>query len=374
MNLPSDIVLESVFWIMAGAFVIQVVFLLIVYGRYAFKKAVPQPDGDMPPLSVVICAKNEFHNLSRNLPLILDQNYPEYEVVVVDDASDDETLFYLEELKQKHPNLKVVRIDQDVNFFRGKKFPLSLGIKSAKYEYLLLTDADCTPAGRDWIKLMSAPWSAGKEVVLGYGPYETATGFLNKVIRFETAMTALQYFSWATWGKPYMGVGRNLAYPRKLFLEAGGFTKHYQIPSGDDDLFINQVANKSNTAIVDQPDSFMISPPKKTWSEWWRQRTRHMDAGKFYRLSTRLRLAVYPLSLLLFYLSAIILFTTGSIILPAIMLIIRTVAFIAVFYFSIRKLHEKKLLLFSPLIEAGLLVAYPVMLLIKPKGRKLRWK
>ena len=197
-------------------------------------------------------------------------------VVVVNDASDDETIFLLEDLARQYSHLKIVTITQDLNFFKGKKFPLAIGIKSASHDHLLLTDADCSPAGKDWIRSMASGFSEGREVVLGYGKYTEQPGFLNKIIRYETAFTALQYFSLALWGMPYMGVGRNLAYRKKLFIENRGFTSHYNVSSGDDDLFINKVANKKNTAVQFAAGSYTLSAPKTTVRSWWNQKRRHL--------------------------------------------------------------------------------------------------
>jgi len=167
----------------------------------------------------------------------------------VNHASNDNTFDILRDLQLKYNNLNVVTIEQDLNFFKGKKFPLSIGIKSAKHEILLLTDADCKPNSDHWIKTMVSNYNTETEIILGYGPYNKSKGFLNMLIRYDTTMIALQYFSFALIGMPYMGVGRNLSYRRSTFYKIKDFTSHYSISSGDDDLFIKQVANNRNTKI-----------------------------------------------------------------------------------------------------------------------------
>ena len=166
---------------------------------------------------------------------------------------------------------------------------------------LLLTDADCVPATEHWLYKMQDAFSNGVEVVLGYGAYKKTKGFLNKVIRFETFHTALQYFGYALAGKPYMGVGRNLAYRRDVFLRNKGFSSINHIPSGDDDLFINQVANKKNTTVVLDPDAFTLSLPKETWKEWMQQKRRHYSTGKFYKASHKFLLGLYTFSFTQFF-------------------------------------------------------------------------
>src|SRR5690606_34092381 len=162
----------------------------------------------------------------------------------------------------------------------GKKFALSLGIKAAQYEHLVFTDADCVPESSDWLTHMAGAFSGGKEIVLGYSPYLRRAGMLNALIRFETFHTAMSYLSYALKGKPYMGVGRNMAYTKSLFFRGKGFASHMHIASGDDDLFVNQNATPHNTTICIHPEAHVWSEPKTTFSAYARQKTRHAGASK----------------------------------------------------------------------------------------------
>ncbi len=254
------------------------------------------------PISVVICARDEAHNLVNNLPGVLVQEYSTtHEVVLVNDNSEDESKYLIEEFKKSFKNLNPVTLTQEAKMINGKKFPLSIGIKSAKNETLLLTDADCVPASEHWMQLMQDGYDDGIEIVLGYGAYRKKPGLINKLIRFETFQTALQYFSYALAGMPYMGVGRNLSYKKEVFLRNKGFSSINQIPSGDDDLFINQVATKKNTAIVIDPDAHTISEPKRTFNEWMNQKYRHYTTSKYYKKSHSFLLALYAFSQFLVY-------------------------------------------------------------------------
>lgn len=254
------------------------------------------------PVSVVICARDEAHNLVKNLPGVLVQNYKTtHEVVLVNDNSSDESKYVIDEFKRSFKNLNMVELTQEAIMITGKKFPLSMGIKSAKYEIVLLTDADCVPASEHWIQKMQDTYTDDVEIVLGYGAYHKQPGLLNKLIRFETFHTAIQYLSYAIAGTPYMGVGRNLSYKKNVFLRNKGFSSINQIPSGDDDLFINQVANSSNTAISIDPDTFTLSDSKKTWSEWLSQKYRHYTTSKYYQPKHKILLGLYSLSLFLLY-------------------------------------------------------------------------
>jgi len=249
-----DVLLFAAFLVFALGFAGQIYYHWIYFRRLAFFKEQDIQNEELP-VSIVVCARNEYENLRKNLPLLLNQDYPYFEVVVVDDSSDDDTTELLNSFDKKYGNLKVFKLERNLNFFKGKKFPLALGIKSATYDIILLTDADCRPASDKWIRKMQANFKSGTDIVLGYGAYEKKGNFLNKLIRFDTFHIALQYLSLALAGKTYMGVGRNLSYRKSVFNQQKGFSGHYQIISGDDDLFISSVATKTNTRIEVTPES-----------------------------------------------------------------------------------------------------------------------
>ncbi len=281
---------------------IQLFYYLYFFKRLAQYKPSSKEAFQEYPVSVVICARDEAENIAHNLPGILVQQYKTtHEVIVVNDNSSDETKYLLDEFRRTFKHLNPLRLKQDAMMIPGKKFPLSMGIRAAKYEVLLLTDADCIPASENWIQKMQEGYTNNKQIVLGYGAYNKRRGLLNKVIRFETFHTALQYFSFALAGFPYMGVGRNLSYKRELFLINKGFSSINQIPGGDDDLFINMVANKKNTAIVIDKEAHTLSEPKTTWGEWQNQKARHYTTSKYYKNKHKFLLGLYSLSQILIY-------------------------------------------------------------------------
>jgi len=281
---------------------IQCLFWGIIFGRFAFfytskstKKA--QCRG----VSLIICARNEATNLRQFLPLWLSQNYPNYEVIVVDDRSEDQTPEILQQFAEKYPHFRFLTIDQKPINFNGKKYALEQGIKSTQHDIILLTDADCYPVSPENIRLRAEAFHDQTEVILGYSPYKFTSNFLNFVIQYETLYTAIQYFSLAFWGHPYMGVGRNLGYSRQLFYQKNGFDKYKAIIGGDDDLFINQNATAENTRLVIDSESQIISIPEQTWQAWFQQKKRHLSVGKFYRWQHKLILGSLTLSQLGFW-------------------------------------------------------------------------
>ncbi len=304
-------VIASLWLFFVIATIIQFIYWTLIYGRFCFFYKHPVPnsrDENLEGVSIIIAARNEEKNLEKLIPLLFKQEYPNFEVIVVNDRSQDRSRFLLEEMMTLYPKLKTVTIDYTPKHVTPKKYALTLGIKVAKYDIILLTDADCVPVSQNWIKSMSYPIrNQDKSIALGYGGYEEHKGFLNTLIQFETWFTALQYFSFALWKAPYMGVGRNLAYRRSLFMEKKAFKGLWQIMGGDDDLFINRHAHKKNTAVVIHPESMTRSVPKTTFKEYYIQKKRHYQSGKYYRLKDKLKIGIYAMSHLLFWTSGLIL-------------------------------------------------------------------
>ncbi|RZL31271.1 MAG: glycosyltransferase, partial [Pedobacter sp.] len=295
--------LPILFWIFVAIVAIQLVYYIVIFGKFSFVKA-KKNNLKRIPISVIVCAKNEEENVSKFIPLLIQQDYPDFEIILIDDASSDNTLEVFEEFEKNHSNVRLVKVENNEAFWGNKKFALTLGIKAAKKEYLLFTDADCFPTSKDWIAEMSSHFTMQKTIILGYGAYEKVpNSFLNKLIRFETLLTAVQYFSWARLGNPYMGIGRNLAYKKEEFFNVNGFIDHMKIRSGDDDLFINEVATARNVAISVHPATFTYSKPKETFAEWWHQKQRHLSVGKHYKTRNKVLLGLLSLSHVLTWLT-----------------------------------------------------------------------
>ncbi|MCY7351132.1 MAG: glycosyltransferase [Cytophagaceae bacterium] len=290
-------ILLLLFGCFALAVGIQLIFILFVFTKTASYRIVDTSDkGFTPGISIVVCAWDELENLRELLPMLLEQQYPDFEVIIVDDRSTDGTYDYLLEACQSNINLRHVHVEQTPAHITSKKYALTLGIRAAKKDVILVTDADCRPSSLGWVSTMVGQLSEDKDLVLGFSPYQRRSGLLNAFVRFETFYTALQYFSLALVRIPYMGVGRNLMYRRTLFLENKGFNGHLDVMGGDDDLFVNRVATAQNTAICLDPVSFVWSLPKTTWQTWYRQKRRHLSVGRHYLPRFRRILGLLALS------------------------------------------------------------------------------
>ena len=354
---------------------IQIFYYLGIFGKFAFAK----PQTITPkklPVSVIVCAKNEEENVKKYIPLLAEQNYPDFEIVLIDDASSDETLEVFEEFENQYPNIRLVKVKNNEAFWGNKKYALTLGIKASTKDYLLFTDADCYPTSKEWITAITSQFTMNKTIVLGYGGYEkTERSLLNKIIRFETVLTAVQYFSWAKSGLPYMGVGRNLAYKKEEFFNVNGFIEHIQVRSGDDDLFVNQAANKANTTIAYTPESFTYSKPKETYKEWFTQKRRHVATASYYKFFDKIQLGLFYSSQLLFFLLVILLlaFQFQWIAVLALLATRYTIAWIVI-GFSAGKLKENDLKIWFPVIEIVLIFTQINIFITNIFSKPVNWK
>jgi glycosyltransferase involved in cell wall biosynthesis len=346
------IVLDFVFYIFIVVVCIQVIFNLFLFSNFSFSKE-KKTNSNQVPVSIIICAKNESENIKKFLPKIIAQNYPSFEIVLINDASNDNTLEVMESFSSNNKNIRIVNVKNIEAFWGNKKYALTLGIKVAKYDYLLFTDADCMPISDNWINEMCAQFNNTKSIVLGYGAYKKVKkSILNKLIRYETLMTAINYFSFAKIGIPYMGVGRNLAYSKNEFFDNNGFMSHMRIRSGDDDLFINEAASSQNVSICTSKDSFTQSIPKTNFKDWLNQKRRHISTAKHYKKKHKILLALLYITQLLFWVLASILFIFSfnwQIVL--VLFISKIIIEYVVIGFSAKKLNETDTILLLPFLQ-----------------------
>ncbi len=306
MMFQDNLILLIVFILFALYSAIQIFYYLYFYLAVFLHKH-SETETEKKPVSIIICARNESGNLRNFLPAVLEQDYSDYEVIVVNDCSEDNSYDVLGKYLQQYPHLKISNVNKDPKFTHNKKFAQFIGIKAAKNDILLFTDADCQPESDRWIAGMASHFNGQVDFVLGYGGYLKGKGLLNKYIRYDTLTIALQYLGMAIRGVPYMGVGRNLAYRRSVFFENKGFGSHNHIISGDDDLFVNSNAGKSNTSVEFRNGTHTRSVPASSFTEWVKQKQRHMKTARYYKPRDMFLLITEPITRVLFYASFIVL-------------------------------------------------------------------
>jgi len=366
-----------IFCLFVISITLQFLYVVLIYSRLAFRKIkkISPEENTQIPITVIIAARNDSDNLFNHLPLILEQDYPEFEVIVVNHQSIDESYHILNAYKMQYPHLKVVEVERSKHLGVGKKLPITLGIKAASHEHLVLTDADCQPTSNQWLKGMAQMFSEKKHLILGYGPYKSERTFLNSVIRFDTTMIAVNYFSFALSKIPYMGVGRNLAYSKTLFNSVHGFKSHYSISSGDDDLFVQEAATKTNCTIQLNPSTFCYSQAKQSWSEWFNQKSRHYSTSVKYSVIKKIMLGTYPLTVLMLLFSFVILlldneYSVFALLLMGIITLIKWIVFGKCF----AKLKANKFIIFFPFLEILYAIFIPFLYYTSEKPNISKWK
>lgn len=340
--------------ILGSLLMLQILYFIIVFGRVGLKKKKAKVNNEKYSVSVVICIQNESKNLEEKLPIVLEQEYPNFEVVIVNEESEYNSYNkqVLRALSQVYSNLQIVNIPNNINYFQGKKFPISLGIKTAKNDIIILTDDDTMPTCYTWIDEIVERFTKGKEIVIGYTAIETKKGLLNSLIQYDNHTIALNYLGNAILGNPYMGRGKNLAFKRDLFFRQGGYISHYVIPVGEDDIFINKVTTKKNTGFVLSKDSINLCKTRNTFRDFKMDKKKLILSQKHFKLKDRFIIDLIPFTTFLIYLLfgfAIYINIPWQYLITAI--IIRYIVQIIIYYRTIKALGTKKIAIFAPLFE-----------------------
>ena len=367
--------------------IVSSVLLFLYYGLFYLRIGIHKGKKDnkknteLHGVSVVLTVKNESEQLKENLVYLLEQDYPDFEVIVIDHVSKDYTRYILKTYQESYPNLKVVNFLQDVNMFQGKKFPLSIGIKSAKNDIILLTECSCVPKTFTWIREMVENFSPNTHFVMGYSGFKSEKTLLNAFVQYDNLAYTASSFGFALLKHPYTACGKNLSYHRSFFFDKGGFIKHYHIPTGDDDIFVNENATGKNMNICLSKDSYVVSQSKKTFKEWCHQKAKRMSTQKYYSFIDKMLLSIYPISIVLFYLSAIATLVLNnnpeSAILCEIILgliVLKLGWQILSFYQLGRRFECTKVSYFAPLFEIYFLFMNTIMYISALRNKIKGWK
>ena len=363
----------SLLYIFLISLSVQLIFFLLVFSRLAFFKQKKSVTKEYKGVSVIVAAHNEIENLKKLIPVLLAQNYSDFEIIIADDRSDDGTENFIHKnfTDKRLSLIRIDKVDQDIN---PKKNALSQAVAFSSKEIILLTDADCLPLSDEWISEMTGQIHEGKEIVLGYSQYKHQPGFLNLLIRYETFFTAAQYFSLALTGNPYMGVGRNLCYLKKSYLRNKGFQGHQKITGGDDDLFIKDISKKDNVGICLSKAGQTISIPKTNLTSWFIQKRRHLSVGKYYKAKDRTVLGLLSLSQIFFWISLFVLMIlhahTDFIIIG---FILRTSVLIPTFALILNKLEDRIKWYVLPFLDLFYVIYYMAAGLMTLFSRNIRW-
>lgn len=287
-------------------FLIQIYYTFGIYNRIHRARRKPSPaPAQYPPVSVIIVTKDSGKALEENLPMILEQDYPEFEVIVINDKSAGEDDDILKRLSARYTNLYHSFIPGSARYVSRKKLGIAMGIRASRYEWLVFTEPYCRPMSRQWLKSMAGHFDEKTDIVLGYSNYLPGHGWFARKITVFGFFHALRYLGSALAGRPYMGIGRNLAYRKSVYEQHKGFADHLQLQRGEDDLFVNAVANKNNTQIAVEAESIVRMPVPPYKRIWYEEQLNLRVTGHYYRGISRLLNSIETLCCALFQLSTL---------------------------------------------------------------------
>ncbi len=274
--------------ISAGLFLLQLFFILYIYARplRLYKKNDPATDRIIPtntPVSVIVYAHREPEALERNLPFILEQEYPDYEVIVVNDGSDAESEDILKRFSLSYKHLYYSFVPVETRYLSHKKLALMIGIKAAKHDKLLFTEASCRPLEKNWIASMAGSYREHSEIILGFSSYGNYPGIWQKICAYENVARGLQCLSSALGGHPFFGDGRNLSYRQSLFFAHKGYSQSLNLHAGADDLFVNETADGHNTRVNYSPSSITETDRLNDFSAYKEVKIAQKTTRKYYR-------------------------------------------------------------------------------------------
>ncbi|MCC8143382.1 MAG: glycosyltransferase [Tannerellaceae bacterium] len=340
-------------------FFILLLYCVVTYGHplRQVKKQLPVSADKLPPVSVIVYSKNESENLRRYLPALLEQDYPDFEVIVVNDGSADESDDVLKTFEQTYSHLYHTYIPEDVKYVSRKKLSLTVAIKAAKHELLIFTEANCEPISRNWLKSIAERYTPDTDLVLGFCTYDNYPGFLHKLIAYDNLLNGLQYLSAALSNHPYTGSGRNLSYRKKLFFDKKGYAHSLNLHAGDDDLFINKVANGKNTAVAYLPDSITRMGKVERYKVWKEMKVSKAATQRFYKGFSLTFYRMEGIFFGLFILAVIASVVFGIVgnwlvaVVAILLYLIRLLVKMVVFHKSAKMLQQKPLSGWIPLLE-----------------------
>lgn len=257
--------------------IIAVYCVMIGYAISGWKKLKVEEESEpWLGISILIAARNEAQNIETVIRDIFNQSYASelFELIVIDDHSEDETLSIAESLKVEFQNLKVLSNTNG----EGKKAALVTGIQEAKFETIATVDADCRVPS-EWLITMTSHWQQGQtKMLLGPIVLEAEPLILQQAQAMENLAIMGLTGGFGSHQKPIMANGANLFFDKKYFEEIGGYASS-ENPSGDDVFTMLQFSEKwpESVRFVKHYESAVLTRPEPTFSNFWQQRKRWLS-------------------------------------------------------------------------------------------------
>ncbi|TDQ29767.1 glycosyltransferase [Tenacibaculum caenipelagi] len=352
---------------------IQIVYYLS-FSLFVFQKQENTLSNTNIPVSVIVYVKNNAKTLAEYIQNLTKQKHPNFEIVMVNNASNDTTLEIIENLQLEYPNIKVVNVKNTEAFWANKKYALTLGVKAATYEYLLFTELGSKALSKNWIDEITCYFSQEKSIVIGYQKLKRKKkSFSNLLFRFDHLSNTIQAFSYAKFGAPYKATNHNLAYTKEEFFKVNGYINHLALFMGEGDLFLKDAATNQNTIVATTPNSFVCSTKYLSFKEWFLQQKKQSILFSLYKPKHKFLLSFFKLSKFLFYVLAVcITYINWKIALPLI------ISYYLIQYIIVgklaTKLQERNTILLLPLLEVCLVLLQIIIFISNQISKPKHWK
>lgn len=290
------VILPILFYLFITIVVIQILYHLFVFGSLNLnKKQTHKPHAT--PVSLIVYIENNQEQLKNFLPALKNQIHPTFEIILVNNASYDESLEILKEFTQTTPNTRIVNVENNESFWGNKRYALTLGIKVAKYDHLLFCEPEAVPDSAMWINNMTSKFTNSKSIVLGHQRIlPIKNSFWNKLTRFNNASWAAYNFSFASLGKPLYGNNQNLAYKKEEFYKVNGFINQMNQYRGEDYYFTNTIASSKNTDTSLAKTSFTASQTKPGFDSWIKELKTQSNLFSKLKFTTKIKVYLYSIT------------------------------------------------------------------------------
>lgn len=353
--------LSIVFYFFVACLAIQLIYYIFFLSILLNNKK--EKEYDLKPISVILYVKNSELYLEKNIDYFINQKYPKFEILLVNNASSDNTDIILEKLSEKHKSLRIINVENNESFWGNKKYTYTLAIKAAKYEHLIFSEIDCKPVSENWIHEINKSFSSKKTIILGYKRLLKTSSLFNLIIRFDNLLESIKSFSFTKINSPYSADSRNYAFTKKDFYRVNGFINHIKIKNGKEDLFVKDAKQKYNSAYTLSDESFVESSKSLSFKEWFLNKKNSNLLKRHYSFKNQFLLNAFSFSKVFLYFLTIILLLIHD---WKIILIIFSsyIIFQSVITFIInRKFKETSIFYLSPILDF-LLVLFQISIFI----------
>ncbi len=354
-------------------FVLYVGYLLVFILRVTLQKS--SPAGKIHPMSLLITFRNEEANLKDNLPSLFENGNNAYEVVAVDNCSQDNSLDVLTSLKNEHPNLRISSLRQFT--FHSDKMAHNIALKAACHDWVTVIPPSINVTGKEWLREISSRLDTDNQVSVGYSNIAPKSSFFNLLFRCELFFQQLKSFGFIVNRLPFVISQENVVFNKQQYFNVGGFRGKINEPFAKLELVINSFIRKAPVSLILTKETAVYRKEDITWKDYVELLKKEEIVRKHLPPGIRFLLILYEWIFLLFAPIAVVLLVRIPEIWPVVtsMVICLIFCYLLIIKKLLLRLQEFKLFLPSFLI--ALILPY-IKLMFRIRyiryGRRKEWK